>query len=105
MIPYQWMKHYSSRRRTPVWTSNYGSICSSRGYTTCNTEICEFHSSILVGQDVRTLNISVDDTLVMEVDQPLQNLRNVDCDKVFRELAKFLDDSLKGAIFAEPNSN
>lgn len=44
----------------------------------------------------------MDDTLVVEVNQTLENLRDVHCDQVLGELAKFLDDIMEGTILAEP---
>lgn len=56
--------------RTPVRTPNDSRI----GYTSrlcSNTEIRQLHRAILVGEDVRALDIAVDNTLVVEIQQTL----------------------------------
>ena len=88
---------------TPVRTPNYSvvpnSSCSS---TTCNAEVSELDATILVGQNIRALDVSVDDTLVVEIDESLENLRNVHSDEGLRELAKLLAYVVEGTVLAEP---
>jgi hypothetical protein len=87
--------------RTPVGTPNNSSIhyaSRPRSYT----EICQLDCAILVGEDVGALDIAMDDTLVVEVEQTLENLRDEHGDEVLRELAKLLEDRVQRSILAEP---
>lgn len=89
--------------RTPVRTANYGIVsdctCSR---TAGHAEICKFDTTVFIGQDVGTLDISVDNTLVMEVDETLEYLADVDGDKGFREFPETFADRMEGTILAEP---
>ena len=76
-------------KHTPVWAANYGIITDSTcSGATCNTKIRKFDATILVGQNIRTLYISVNDTLVVEVSKTLKYLADVNSDKSFMELSK-----------------
>ena len=76
-------------KHTPVRTANYGVITDSTcSGATCNTKIRKFDATILVGQNIRTLDIPVNDTLVVEVSKTLKYLANVNSDESFRELSK-----------------
>lgn len=68
------MKEEEGIKHTPVRTSNHSCIRSSCSHTTCDAEVSQLDSAIFVGQDVCSLDIAVDDTLVMEIDQPLKDL-------------------------------
>ena len=89
--------------RTPIRTANNGIIPDcTRSSTTCNAEVSELDAAILVGQNIRALDVSVDDTLVVEIDESLENLRNVHSDEGLRELAKLLAYVVEGTVLAEP---
>lgn len=76
-------------KHTPVRAANYGVITDSTcSGATCNTKIRKFDATILVGQNIRTLDIPVNDTLVVEVSKTLKYLANVNSDESFRELSK-----------------
>lgn len=55
-----------------------------------HTKICQFNGAILVRQNVGAFDIAMDDTLVVEVDEPVEDLGNVDGDEGFREFAEAL---------------
>ena len=44
----------------------------------------------------------MDDTLIVEIDEPLEHLRYIDRDKVLREFAESFEDSMQGPILAKP---
>ena len=89
--------------RTPIRTANNGIIPDrARSSTTCNAKVSELDATILVGQNVRALDVSVDDTLVVEIDESLENLRNVHSDEGLRELAKLLAYIVEGPVLTEP---
>ena len=76
-------------KHTPVWAANYGIITDSTcSGATCNTKIRKFDATILVGQNIRTLYISVNDTLVVEVSKTLEYLTDVNSNESLRELSK-----------------
>ena len=77
--------------RTPVGTPNDSSIhyaSRPRGHT----EICQLDCAILVREDVGALDVAMDDTLVVEVEETLEDLRDEHGDEVLGELAKLLED-------------
>ena len=88
---------------TPVWTTNDSVVpyrsCSS---ATRNAEVCKLDTPVLVCQDIRTLDVSVYDTLVVKIYKSLQDLRNVDPDEGLWELAKFLADIMERSVLAKP---
>ena len=58
--------------RTPVGTANYGIVTDRAcGGAACNSEVGQFDASVLVRQNVRTLDIPVYHALVMKVHEPL----------------------------------
>lgn len=76
---------------TPVWTSHNRVII--RGTSSCltgDTKICELDTSVLVCEDVRALDVTMDHTLVVQVDEAFEDLRDIHSDEVFWELSKFL---------------
>ena len=76
-------------KHTPVWAANYGIITDSTcSCAPCNTKIRKFDATILVDQNIRTIDIPVNDTLVVEVSTTLKYLANVNSDESFRELSK-----------------
>ena len=80
--------------RTPIWASHYRIIVrsSSSRCITRNAKVCELHSAVLGREDIRSLDVAMDDTLVMEVDESFQDLRDVDRDEVLWELSEPLAD-------------
>ena len=85
----------SETLRTPVGTPDYGIVSNTpRSRTAGHTEVCELDTTIFIGQDVCTLDISMDHALVMEVHETFENLTNVDGDQSFREFSETLADSM-----------
>jgi hypothetical protein len=62
-------QHITSR--TPVWTSNDGGVVHARSCSTRNTKVSKLYRPILVREEVRALDISVDDALVVQVNEAL----------------------------------
>lgn len=65
-----------------------------------DAEVCQLDGAILRGQDVGALDVSVYDTLIVEVLQTLEDLRHVNADEVLRELAVCLAYRVEGAVLA-----
>ena len=62
---------------TPVWTAYDFVVAPCAGRRgTCDTKVCQLDASVLVREDVRTFDISVDDISLMEVIQPEEDLSN-----------------------------
>lgn len=117
---------------TPVWAAHniqLVAICVDRrlddlaidpdhlpGHHRRYTKVSELDASVLVREDVGAFDVSVDDTLRVQVDEPLEDLlanvsfdpeyaesaclRDVHCDQVFRDLAILLEDLLQRAVLA-----
>lgn len=76
---------FHMEERTPVWTTNNSSITDLG----CgDTKICQFYTSVFVGENIGPFNVSMDHSLVVQVHKPSQNLGNVDSYEAFWELAK-----------------
>lgn len=73
---------------TPVGTPNHSIIRDGSRSCTCDAKVGELDTPILVGQYIGTLDIPMDNTLVMQVHEPLQDLGDVHCYEIFRELAE-----------------
>ena len=87
--------------RTPVRTPNDSSIhYTSRPRS--HTEIRQLDRTILVGEDVGALDVAVDDTLVVEVQQTLEDLRDEYGNEVLGEFSKVLADAVQRSVFAVP---
>ena len=98
------MRHNErSGTRTPIWASHYRIVVrsSSGRCITCNAKVCKLHSAVLGREDIRSLDVAMDDTLIMEVDESFQDLRDVDRDEVLRELAESLADVVQRPVLAE----
>jgi hypothetical protein len=93
----------TGNRLTPVWAPYDRIIASGAGggSITRDAKVGEFDSAIFGRQDVGALDITVDDTLVMEVYKTIENLRYVDGDQVFWELSESLADVVQRAVLAE----
>lgn len=72
------------------------------GSSGCDPKIRKLHKPLFCGEDVGALDVPMYDTLVVEVQQPVQDLRHVKTHKVLGELAKVLADGMKGAILTVP---
>lgn len=76
---------------TPIRAADYHVvICRTGSGFTGDTKICEFDASVLVRKDVCALNIAMDDTLIVQVHETLENLRNIDSNQILRKLSKLL---------------
>lgn len=88
---------------TPVWTTNYCIVPNRpRSRTTGDAEIRELDTSVLVSQDVGTLDIPVDDTLVVEVYKSFKNLGYVDSNQSFRKFPEPLADIVERTVLTKP---
>jgi hypothetical protein len=67
-----------------------------------DTKVSQFDESLLCCQDVGTLDVPVDDTLLVQVEEPMKCLGHVESDEVFWELAEVLADAVQRPIFAVP---
>lgn len=50
-------------------------------------KVGKLYRSVLGGEDIGALDVTVDDTLVVEVVKALENLGNVNTDQILRKLA------------------
>jgi hypothetical protein len=50
---------------TPIWRSHDGGVIDGPSGGSGNAEVSKFHPSILVGKDVGTLYVSMNDALIM----------------------------------------
>jgi len=88
-------------KRTPIWTPDDCSVL----YTSClcgHSEIRQLDRSIFVGEDVGALDVAMNNTLVVQIDEPFQHLRDVHCHQVFRKLSESLGDVVQRTILTEP---
>ena len=65
--------HPSNGKRTPIRTPNYSPVLHTIRLRR-HTKVRQLHRPILVSEDIRTLDVAVDHTLVVEVHQPLEHL-------------------------------
>jgi hypothetical protein len=86
-------------RRHPIRRSNHRRVAQP-SCPRSNTEIRQFHQSILCGQNICTFDVAMYHTLVVQVKQTMKNLGQVYADQIFRELPKVLADAVQGTIFA-----
>lgn len=76
---------------TPIGTADNCTVC----HTSCprsHTKVCQFNSAILVRKDICTLYVTVDDTLIMQIDKTFKHLGDINRDEILRKLAKALGD-------------
>lgn len=92
---------FNDFRSHPVWGANDTCFihASSLG---SHTEICEFDEAFFGGEDVGAFDITMDDTLFVEIVQSIEYLRHVDCNQVLWELAEILQNLVKGTVLAIP---
>lgn len=48
----------------------------------CDSKVGEFDDALLGGKDVSTLDVPMDDTLVVQVDESIEDLGDICCSKV-----------------------
>jgi hypothetical protein len=65
-------------------------------------KVGELYQTFFRGQDVGALNVPMYDTLFVEVEQSIEDLRHVQTNKVLGELPKVLADGVEGTILAVP---
>ena len=65
-----------------------------------DAKVGQLDGAILGRQDVGALDVSMDDTLIVQVLQPLQDLGHVHADQVLGELAVGFADGMQRAILA-----
>jgi len=88
-------------RRHPIRCSNNARLVQTR-LLGSHTEVCQLDIALLGGEDVGALDVSVDDTLLVEVLETAQDLGHVEGDEVFRELAEVLADAVQRSVLAVP---
>ena len=66
-----------------------------------DAKVGKLDGAVLGGEDVRALDVAVDDALVVEVYEAVEDLRDVDRDEVLGELAEALADVVQRAVLAE----
>ena len=93
--------NYSKQALTPVWTPHH---CAIRHTTRLRShpKVCQFNGSIFVCEDIGTFDISMNNTLVMEVNQSFQHLRYINSNETFRKLSESLGNVVQGTILTEP---
>ena len=87
---------------TPVRTADdfIVATCASRRGA-CDSEVRQLHASVFVRQDIGTFDVAVDNTLVVQVHQTFQNLRDVHGNQWFGKLAEALAYVVQRAILAK----
>lgn len=93
-----------SQSLTPIRTSNHCIVPYARSRAARDTKVRQLHLSVLVREDVRALDVAVDNTLIVEIHESFEDLRDIHCHEPFRELAKFLAYVVQGAVLAEPGA-
>lgn len=73
---------------TPIWTANHCVVRDSSCGRTSDSKVGKLYTPILVGQDIGTFDVAVNDTLIMQVDEPFQHLGDVHCYEIFRKLSE-----------------
>lgn len=79
--------HHTSAELTPVRAPDDRAVTN---LSSGNSEISQFHGSILVGENIGTLDVTVYHTLVMQVNQAIENLGNVYRDQAFWKFSESL---------------
>jgi hypothetical protein len=92
----------STAIRTPVGAAYDSSIIESCCCSTGYTKVRQLDSPVLIGQQVCSFDVTMDDTLVVEVDQSFENLGDVDSNEVLRKFSEPFADTMKGAVLTEP---
>jgi len=77
--------HHISTELTPVRAPD---DCVVTNLSGGDSEIGQFHSPILIGEDIGTLDVTVYHTLVMQVNQAIEDLGNIYRDQVFGEFSE-----------------
>ena len=80
---------YSAKTPTPVWAPHHSSI-SGAPRLRSHSEISELDGTIFIREDIGTLDVSMDHTLVVQIEQPFEHLGDVHGNQVFGELSEFL---------------
>jgi len=81
-------RELNNLRGHPVRSSHHLCFLISPSQRTCgDSKVCKFDLPILCGEDVGSLYVSVDNTLIVEVLKPVENLAHVDANEILREFA------------------
>jgi hypothetical protein len=80
---------------TPIRTPDHRIVRDSSSSRARDTEISQLDTTVLVRQDIRSFDISVDHTLIVQIHEPLQDLRDVNGHEVLGKLSKALADIIK----------
>jgi hypothetical protein len=77
---------------TPIWAPDHCIIRDSSCRRTCDTKVSQLDAAILVRKNIRSFDVSVDYTLIVQIHEPLQDLRNIYGHEVLGELSKLFAD-------------
>jgi hypothetical protein len=83
---------------TPIGTPHDSNI-AQRTCLCRNSEIRQLYHTLFRREDIRTLDIAMNDTLFMQVDEPLQDLIDVQRDEIFGEFSKILANAMQRTVF------
>ena len=87
---------------TPVRTADDFIVATCpRRRGACDSKVRQLHASVFVRQDIGTFDVAVDHTLIVQVHQTLQDLRDVHGNEWFGKLAEALAYVVQRAILAE----
>jgi hypothetical protein len=85
----------------PVWGADDAGLVQA-GLLRRHTKVSQLDEALLGGEDVGALDVTVYDTLLVEVEEAVKDLRHVQGHEVFGELSKVFADGVQGPIFAVP---
>lgn len=88
-------------RRHPIRRSYHTRLIQPR-LLCSHTEVGQLYQPLLGCQDVGALDVAVDDTLLVQVQQAVEDLGHVEGDEVFRKLAEVLADAVQRPVLAVP---
>ena len=77
-------------RRTPVGTPDHSVVARSTGRRRIarDTKVRKLDGAIFGRQDISAFNVAVDDALIVQVHETLEDLRDIDSDKILWELSE-----------------
>lgn len=88
---------------TPIWTSDDGVVTNPTCRITRDAEICKLHAAILIGEYVRSLDVSMDNALIMQIDKAFQNLGDIHSYEVLWKFPEAFADVVERTVLTEPS--
>lgn len=79
-------------RSHPVRGTDDAALMKTIVFASCNTKIGKLDETFLGSENVGAFDISMDDTLLVEVEEPVEHLGHVECNQVFRKFTKVFAD-------------